>query len=104
MPQSIDKYKILVASPSDVLDERESMDEVITELNHTYGSRTKVILELIKWETHSAPAASEKDVQDLIDKGISAIPVTTRKDDKKGIMSGKYAAIKGWQNYSSTHK
>lgn len=72
MPQSIDKYRILVSSPSDVLDERESMDIVITELNHTYGSRTNVILELVKWETHSAPAASETDVQDLIDKDLGS--------------------------------
>ncbi|MCH7827146.1 MAG: hypothetical protein IIC75_04100 [Bacteroidetes bacterium] len=72
MPQSIDKYKILVASPSDVLDERESIDEVIIELNRTYGTRANLILELIKWETHTAPAASETDVQDLIDKDLGS--------------------------------
>lgn len=72
MPQSIDKYKILIASPSDLLDERASMDEVFTELNKTYGSRNNLILELIKWETHSAPAASKTDVQDVIDKDIGS--------------------------------
>lgn len=72
MSQSIEKYKIFIASPTDVQDERESMDEVIAELNNTYGSRTNIILELIKWETHSAPGASETDIQDLIDNDLGS--------------------------------
>ena len=72
MPHSIEKYKILVASPSDVRDERESMEEVINELNRTYGERNNLVIELIKWETHSAPAASETDVQDKIDKDLGS--------------------------------
>ncbi|NOX65498.1 MAG: hypothetical protein GXO85_06790 [Chlorobi bacterium] len=72
MPQSINKYKILVASPSDVLDERESMDEVFSELDKTYGSRNNLVLELIKWETNTAPAISETDIQDLIDKDVGS--------------------------------
>ena len=72
MPKSVTKYKILIASPSDVQDERESINEVINELNNTYGSRSDVILEIIKWETHSAPAASESDIQNQIDKDLGA--------------------------------
>ncbi|MBA4311464.1 MAG: hypothetical protein C0417_02425 [Chlorobiaceae bacterium] len=70
MPQTINKYRILVASPSDVRDERESMDEVIDELNITYGNKANKIIELIKWETHSAPAVSEASPQDIIDKDL----------------------------------
>lgn len=70
MPKFIQKYKIFVASPSDVRDERASMKDVIDELNKTYSSRFNLILELVKWETDSSPAASVTDVQQIVDEDI----------------------------------
>ena len=70
MPKQITKYKIFVASPSDLEEDRESIDEVITELNITYGSWFDLTIELLKWETHSAPGVSENHVQNLINKDI----------------------------------
>ena len=70
MPKKIDKYRILVASPNDVRDERESIKEVIDELNNTYGVRENVVIELVRWETHSAPAISNTSIQDIIDKDL----------------------------------
>lgn len=70
MPQTIKKYRIFVASPSDVKEEREAIEEVIVELNSTYGNRLNLIFELIKWETHSAPAISKTQTQDIIDSDI----------------------------------
>jgi len=66
MPSTITKYKIFLASPSDLQDERASIDEVINELNLTFGKQNDLHLELLKWETHSAPAISINHPQEII--------------------------------------
>lgn len=70
MPENVLKYKVFVASPSDLLDEREAIDEVIEELNRTYGARCGIVIELLKWETHSGPGVAKDHVQSLINKDI----------------------------------
>jgi hypothetical protein len=70
MPEIISKYRIFLASPSDLLDERESITDVINELNLTYGNPNNIVLELLKWETNSAPAISNSDVQNIINDDI----------------------------------
>nr|WP_315190052.1 DUF4062 domain-containing protein [uncultured Flavobacterium sp.] len=70
MPELISKYRIFLASPSDLSDERESINEVINELNLTYGNPNNIVLELLKWETNSAPAISNNEVQSIINKDI----------------------------------
>ncbi|MER8886714.1 hypothetical protein [Mesorhizobium sp. M0678] len=55
MPFEAQVYKILVASPGDVEDERRAIPEVIAEWNHINADAKKVVLLPIKWETHSAP-------------------------------------------------
>jgi hypothetical protein len=70
MPELITKYKIFLASPSDLSDERESINQVIDELNLSFGSQNDIHLELQKWETNSAPAISSKSVQNIINNDI----------------------------------
>ncbi|GAB5566067.1 MAG: hypothetical protein Wins2KO_31300 [Winogradskyella sp.] len=70
MPSTITKYKIFLASPSDVQDERVSIDEVINELNLTFGKQQDIYLELLKWETHSAPAIAINHPQEIINTDI----------------------------------
>ena len=70
MPKNVLKFKVFVASPSDLLNERESIDEVIEELNRNYGSSRGVVIELLKWETHSSPGVAKDHVQSLINKDI----------------------------------
>lgn len=70
MAESVKKYKIFLASPSDLLDERECINDVIAELNITYGTSNGIILELIKWESHSAPGITPINVQDVITKDV----------------------------------
>ena len=48
-------YKILVASPGDVEEERKAIPEIISEWNHINADLKKVVLLPVKWETHSAP-------------------------------------------------
>lgn len=71
MPKTILKYKILIASPGDVGDEREAIESVIKELNLTYGSRSNLVIELIKWETHTAPAVGlTNSTQNIVDNDL----------------------------------
>lgn len=70
MPLEVTKYQIFLASPSDLKEERIAVEGVIAELNRTFGRRNNLILELLKWETDSAPGLAIKHTQDLISSDI----------------------------------
>lgn len=70
MAKAVTKYSIFVASPSDLEDERTAVDEVVKELNGSYGASKNIVLDVVKWETNSAPGFSKGHVQDLIDEDI----------------------------------
>lgn len=70
MPENITKYKIFLASPSDLSIEREATCEVINELNIAYGPKNNYVLELLKWETHAVPGIATNHVQGLINDDI----------------------------------
>lgn len=48
-------FRVLIASPGDVGDERNVIPEVINEWNAVSASQAKTILMPVKWESHSAP-------------------------------------------------
>ena len=59
MPEQYRKIRIFVASPSDVARERDQLARVVEELNLTIPAiapEKKVVLELVRWETHVYPA------------------------------------------------
>lgn len=70
MPKTITRYKIFLASPSDLEEDRVSIDDVISELNLTFGKLNDISLELVKWETHSAPAISIQNQQKIISNDL----------------------------------
>lgn len=47
--------RILIASPSDVGEERETIPELINEWNAVNSLSTKIVLMPVMWESHSAP-------------------------------------------------
>lgn len=67
MPSIINKYRIFIASPSDLTEEREAIDDVVSELNLNSNN---TIIEVLKWETNSAPGISNDGVQALINSDI----------------------------------
>lgn len=69
MPKSITLYGVFVASPSDVKEERESLQEVINEINLTTAKNLGIKLELVRWETHTYPNFGV-DPQDVINNQI----------------------------------
>ncbi|MEM1340206.1 MAG: DUF4062 domain-containing protein [Bacteroidota bacterium] len=72
MPSSITIFKIFLSSPSDVQNERTAVEEVIQEINLNFGKPNNLRLELLKWETHSAPGVSEMGVQQVVSSDIGS--------------------------------
>lgn len=70
MAKSVTKFSIFLSSPGDVKQERGIVDNVINELNITYGNKNGIIFDLLKWESHSAPAISDRYSQNIINKDI----------------------------------
>ena len=55
MPFDAKVFRVLIASPGDVGEERNVIPEVINEWNAVSASQAKSILMPVKWESHSAP-------------------------------------------------
>ena len=70
MAKKITKYSIFLASPSDLEEEGFAVEEVISELNLTYSPVNNIVIELLKWETHSAPGISNFHQQKIITQDI----------------------------------
>ena len=60
---------VFVASPSDVDDERNRLEEIIRELNTAWSRELEVRLDLVRWETHAYPSFGE-DAQAVINDQI----------------------------------
>ena len=78
--------QVFVASPDDVLEERQILEDVISEWNLTWSGTQKVRLELLKWETHTYPAIG-KDTQDVVNQQIGE-----NYDTFLGIMWGRFGS------------
>ena len=75
---------VFVASPSDMKEEREKLEEIIAELNTTWSRQFAIRLDLVRWETHAFPGIGT-DPQDVINNEMP--------DDTEifiGLMWGKY--------------
>jgi hypothetical protein len=48
-------YRILIASPSDVAEEREAAVKVIQDWNDLHSASRQITLLPLRWETHTAP-------------------------------------------------
>ena len=60
MPFDSTVFRVLVASPGDVGEERNVIPELINEWNAVNAIATKIILMPVKWETHSAPLMGDR--------------------------------------------
>ncbi len=70
MPKNQTIITVFVASPSDVKDERNALDSVISELNRTWSENLNLRLDLIKWETDTYPSFGSYP-QDVINTQIN---------------------------------
>lgn len=69
MAQLVTKLRVFIASPDDVGQERKKMEEIMAELNHGIAAEKNIVLELIRWETHTWPGFG-RDAQDVINEQV----------------------------------
>jgi hypothetical protein len=69
MPRFEAALKIFVASPSDVAEERDKLEEIVRNINLAWGENCGIRLDLVKWETHAFPGI-DVDAQQVINKQI----------------------------------
>lgn len=69
MPRNETVLQVFVASPSDVRQERDALEQVITELNTTWSRTLHLRLELVRWESHAYQGFGD-DAQSVIDEQI----------------------------------
>jgi hypothetical protein len=69
MPRETVVLQVFVASPSDVAEERVSVETVITHLNQVWSKNLGITFELLKWETNVRPTFSS-DPQTAINEQI----------------------------------
>lgn len=61
-------YRILVASPSDVAEERNVIPEIVNEWNAVSAFSTKIILMPVKWEVNTTPLLGGRPQQIINDQ------------------------------------
>lgn len=69
MPKNITELTVFVASPQDVIEEREILEDTIKEINVVWAKQHNIRLNLIKWETDVHPDIG-LNVQDVINDQI----------------------------------
>lgn len=65
--ESINLYRIVVASPGDVQAERDALPAVLEELNRSIAATQGLRLELGRWETDAYPGFHPQGPQGLFD-------------------------------------
>ena len=71
MPRNRTILQVFVASPSDLADERASLEDIIKEYNITWSQNLGIGLDLVRWETHAHPGF-DKDPQAVLNKQLPA--------------------------------
>jgi hypothetical protein len=69
MPYSAAVFSVLIASPSDVADEREAIATTLHEWNSLNSQATGYVLLPVMWQSHSAPAMGGGP-QEIINKQV----------------------------------
>jgi hypothetical protein len=64
-------YRVLIASPGDLAEERDRIERVVHGWNMTHADADRVVLLPVRWETHAVPEYGARP-QDVINRGIVA--------------------------------
>jgi hypothetical protein len=60
MPSDVKLYRVLIASPSDVAEERQIIREEVERWNSLHSESTKIVLQATGWETDATPDLAER--------------------------------------------
>jgi hypothetical protein len=61
-------YRVLIASPSDMAEERQAATDAINEWNVQHAAAESVVLLPVKWETHATPKSGVRPQQAINDQ------------------------------------
>jgi hypothetical protein len=64
-------FRVLIASPSDLIDEREAATEAINNWNVQHAAAENVVLLPVKWETYARPQAGVRPQEALNDQIVA---------------------------------
>src|SRR5579864_3706258 len=53
-------YRVLIASPSDMAEERQAATEAVNEWNAQHAAAESIVLLPVKWETHATPKSGAR--------------------------------------------
>ncbi|MGD0672315.1 MAG: hypothetical protein ABSB13_09570 [Candidatus Binatus sp.] len=67
MPETVQLFRILLASPSDVVEEQALVAGAINDWNVQHGDSAEARVELMNWRTHAHPEAGKR-AQALINR------------------------------------
>jgi hypothetical protein len=64
-------YRVLIASPSDLIEERQVATEAINDWNAQHAAAESIVLLPVRWETHALPQAGIRPQQAINDQLVS---------------------------------
>ena len=64
---TLKQLRVVIASPSDVKEEREALDKVIERVNRNTAEGLDLVLKAVRWETDSYPGFHMDGPQGQID-------------------------------------
>ena len=113
---TLKQFRIVIASPSDVKEEREALDKVIERVNRNTAENLGLILKAVRWETESYPGFHIDGPQGLIDPRIKIedcdilicifwkrFGTPIEKDGKTGTEHEFYKAYEAWKQNRTPH-
>jgi len=64
-------YRVLIASPSDLIEERQVATQAINDWNGQHAAAESIVLLPVKWETHALPQAGIRPQQAISEQLVS---------------------------------
>jgi hypothetical protein len=71
MPFRSEIYRVLIASPSDLTEERQVATEAINDWNAQHSAAESIVLLPVRWETHALPQAGVRPQQAINDQLVN---------------------------------
>jgi hypothetical protein len=64
-------YRVMIASPGDLVEERQAVTDAVNDWNAQHAARESIVLLPVKWETHAVPQAGVR-AQEAINQQLVA--------------------------------
>jgi hypothetical protein len=71
MPFNACAFRVLIASPSDLSEERNIATDAVNQWNNMHAAHEGAVLLPVKWETHAMPQSGTRPQQAINDQLVS---------------------------------